>query len=75
MANDESVTLVGFGSFSVAMRAAPTVRNSQTGKEVKVVEKKVVKFKVGKTLKDSVCVKTAKTGCGCGCYKPMVKKK
>jgi len=52
LANDESVTLVGFGSFSVAMRAAPTVRNSQTGKEVKVVEKKVVKFKVGKTLKD-----------------------
>ena len=64
LANDENVTLVGFGSFSVTTRAARTVRHPQTGKEMKVGEKKVVKFKVGKKLKDSVCVKT-KAGCGC----------
>ena len=76
LASDESVTLVGFGTFSVTTRSARTVRNPQTGKEMKVAEKKVVKFKVGKTLKESVCVKE-KVGCGCGCKtdKTMVKKK
>ena len=57
LANDESITLVGFGTFSVTTRSARTVRNPQTGKEMKVAEKKVVKFKVGKTLKESVCVR------------------
>ena len=56
LANDESITLVGFGTFSVSTRASRTVRNPQTGKEMKVAEKKVVKFKVSKTLKESVCV-------------------
>jgi len=76
LANDESVTLVGFGSFSVNTRAARTGRNPQTGKEMKIAEKKVVKFKVGKKLKDSVCVKDkAMTGCGCGCKTGKAKKK
>ena len=57
LANDESITLVGFGSFSVATRAARTGRNPQTGKEIKITEKKVVKFNVGKNLKESVCFK------------------
>jgi len=64
LANDETVTLIGFGSFSVTTRAARTGRNPQTGKEIKIAEKKVVKFNVGKNLKESVCVK-AKAGCGC----------
>ncbi|MBU0663082.1 MAG: HU family DNA-binding protein [Proteobacteria bacterium] len=72
LANDESVTLVGFGSFSVTTRAARTVRNPQTGKEMKIAEKKVVKFKVGKTLKDSVCIKQV---AGCGCKTAKAKKK
>jgi DNA-binding protein HU-beta len=76
LANDESVTLIGFGSFSVATRAARIGRNPQTGKEIKIAEKKVVKFNVGKNLKDSVCIKTkAKAGCGCGCKTPKAKKK
>jgi DNA-binding protein HU-beta len=66
LANDESITLVGFGSFSVTTRASRTVRNPQTGKKMKIAEKKIVKFKVGKLLKDSVCVKK-KAGCGCCC--------
>jgi DNA-binding protein HU-beta len=74
LANDESVTLIGFGSFSVATRAARTGRNPQTGKEIKIAERKVVKFNVGKNLKESVCVKP-KAGCGCACKTVKAKKK
>jgi len=41
----DRVALVGFGSFSVAKRSARTGRNPQTGKEIKIPAKKVVKFK------------------------------
>ncbi len=75
LANDESISLIGFGSFSVTQRAARTERNPQTGKEIKISEKKVVKFKPGQKLKDSVCVKVkAKGGCGCGCKTTKAKK-
>ena len=50
----ERIGLVGFGSFSVAKRAARTGRNPQTGKEIKIAAKKVVKFKAGTDLADSV---------------------
>ena len=46
----ESVTLVGFGSFSIAARAARNGRNPQTGKSIQIPAKKVVKFKAGKSL-------------------------
>jgi DNA-binding protein HU-beta len=74
LADEESVTLIGFGSFSVTTRAARTGRNPQTGKEMKIAEKKVVKFNVGKNLKESVCVKP-KSGCGCACKTGKAKKK
>jgi len=48
------VTLVGFGSFSVAKRAARNGRNPQTGKPIKIPATKVPKFKAGKELKDAV---------------------
>ncbi|MBN1117904.1 MAG: HU family DNA-binding protein [Bacteroidales bacterium] len=44
------VALVGFGSFSVSERKARTGRNPQTGKEIKIAAKKVVKFKAGSDL-------------------------
>ena len=50
----ERVALVGFGSFSISKRAARKGRNPQTGKEIKIAAKKVVKFKAGKTLADKV---------------------
>ena len=74
LANDESITLIGFGSFSVATRAARIGRNPQTGKDIKIAEKKVVKFNVGKNLKESVCVKP-KAACGCACKTIKAKKK
>lgn len=46
----ERVALVDFGSFSVAQRAARKGRNPQTGKEIKIEAKKVVKFKPGAEL-------------------------
>ncbi|TXI86137.1 MAG: HU family DNA-binding protein [Crocinitomicaceae bacterium] len=52
-ANDR-ISLVGFGSFSVSERAARTGRNPQTGKEIKIEAKKVVKFKAGSELTDKV---------------------
>ena len=50
----DRIGLVGFGSFSVAKRAARTGRNPQTGKEIKIAAKKVVKFKAGADLSGSV---------------------
>jgi DNA-binding protein HU-beta len=47
---DGKVTLVGFGTFSVAKRAARTGRNPRTGKEIKIKAKKVAKFKAGAEL-------------------------
>ncbi|MBU1184961.1 MAG: HU family DNA-binding protein [Proteobacteria bacterium] len=46
--------LVGFGTFSVVKRKAREGRNPQTGKTIKIAAKKVVKFKAGKVLADSV---------------------
>lgn len=48
------VTLIGFGTFSVSEREARTGRNPQTGASIKIDAKKVVKFKPGKELSDSV---------------------
>ena len=46
----DRVGLVGFGSFSVVQRSARTGRNPQTGKEIRIPAKKVVKFKPGAEL-------------------------
>jgi DNA-binding protein HU-beta len=52
-ANDK-IALVGFGSFGVSERSARTGRNPQTGKEIKIAAKKVVKFKPGSELNDAI---------------------
>ena len=50
----ESVSLVGFGSFSVRERAGRTGRNPRTGEEIKIDATKIPAFKAGKALKDAV---------------------
>jgi len=50
----DRVALVGFGSFGVSERGARTGRNPQTGKEIKIAAKKVVKFKPGAELSAGV---------------------
>jgi DNA-binding protein HU-beta len=52
--NGDRVALVGFGSFSVAEREERMGRNPQTGAEIKIPAKKVVKFKAGAELSDLV---------------------
>ena len=50
----DKVALVGWGTWSVSERAARTGRNPQTGKEIQIAAKNVVKFKAGAGLSDSV---------------------
>ena len=54
LANGDTVTLTGFGVFSVSSRAAPTGRNPQTGEAVDIPARKAPAFKAGKALKDAV---------------------
>lgn len=51
---NDTVSLVGFGTFSVKKRAARTGRNPQTGATIKIKASKVPSFKAGKGLKDAV---------------------
>ena len=50
----DRIALVGFGSFSISKRAARMGRNPETGKEIKIAAKKVVKFKAGSELAKKV---------------------
>ena len=50
----DKLSLVGFGSFSVSKREARNGRNPQTGKEIKIAAKNVVKFKAGTDLTGNV---------------------
>ncbi len=50
----DKISLVGFGTFEVAKRAARTARNPQTGAALKIPASKAPKFKAGKALKDLV---------------------
>ncbi|MGL5057658.1 MAG: HU family DNA-binding protein [Fusobacteriaceae bacterium] len=50
----DSVSFVGWGKWEVVQREAREVRNPQTGEPIKVPAKKVVKFRVGKTLEEKV---------------------
>ena len=50
----DDVRLVGFGTFSVANRAATTGRNPRTGEPIKIPASKQPKFKAGKDLKEAV---------------------
>lgn len=49
-----TVSLVGFGSFSVTKRPARTGRNPRTGDAIKIKSAKVPKFRPGKALKDAL---------------------
>ena len=53
------VSLIGFGTFSVAERKARKGRNPQTGKEIKIAAKKVPKFSAGAGLKAAAAGKAA----------------
>ena len=48
------VTLVGFGTFKKVYRKTRKGRNPQTGKQIKIKGRNVVKFKAGKTLQSKI---------------------
>ncbi len=50
----QKVTIVGFGTWSVAKRKARTGRNPQTGAVIKIAARKVPKFTPGSDLKKAV---------------------
>lgn len=50
----QKVTIVGFGTFSVAKRKARVGRNPQTGDPIKIAAHKVPKFACGSELKKAV---------------------
>jgi len=54
LSDGTSVSLVGFGTFSVSDRAARSGRNPRTGETIHIAATRVPKFKAGKGLKDAV---------------------
>jgi DNA-binding protein HU-beta len=54
LTKEESVSLVGFGTFGVKKRAARKVRNPRTGQEMMIKAATVPYFKAGKNLKETV---------------------
>ena len=52
--NEDSVALIGFGTFMVKHRAERKGRNPQTGAEITISAANIPSFKAGKSLKDSV---------------------
>lgn len=50
----DTVSLVGFGTFSIKERAARKGRNPKTGQEIEIAASKVADFKAGKRLKEFV---------------------
>lgn len=51
LAKGDKLTLVGFGTFSTANRAARKGQNPQTGKKIDIPASVTPKFKAGNTLK------------------------
>ena len=50
----DQVSLVGFGTFLLRERASRSGRNPQTGETIEIAAAKILAFKAGKALKDSV---------------------
>lgn len=61
MEKGDKVTLVGFGTFSVAHRKARTGRNPSTGAPLHIPAKQVPKFSAGSKLREAVMGKGEKS--------------
>lgn len=57
---DDNVTLVGFGTFSVLNRAARNGRNPQTGATITIEASRTPKFKAGKDFATALAEEPAK---------------
>ncbi|MHA7840692.1 MAG: HU family DNA-binding protein [Gammaproteobacteria bacterium] len=54
LADGDSVTIPGFGTFAPSHRAAREGRNPQTGESMQIPASTSAKFKPGKALKDAL---------------------
>ncbi len=54
LVKDDTVQLIGFGTFKVSKRAARQGRNPRTGETIKIPASKVPSFSAGSALKDAV---------------------
>ena len=54
LSKGDSLSLIGFGTFSISERAARAGRNPRTGETIQIKAAKLPKFKAGKALKDAV---------------------
>ena len=54
LAGGDQVALLGFGTFSIKVRAARVGRNPKTGEPINIAEAKIPSFKAGKGFKDAV---------------------
>ncbi len=54
MAANDKVTLIGFGTFSVAEKGARTGINPRTKEKIEIPARKQVKFKAGADLNEKV---------------------
>lgn len=54
LADNGSVSILGFGTFGVSQRAARTGRNPKTGETIKIAASKTPKFSAGAKLKAAV---------------------
>ena len=60
VAKGDSVTLVGFGTFKSAARAAREGKNPKTGEKIKIAATTVPKFSAGATFKQEVASQAKK---------------
>jgi DNA-binding protein HU-beta len=72
---NESVALLGFGTFSVGARSSRTGKNPRTGEALTIPARNVPKFSPGKALKDVVNAtkKEKKAGAKKAAAKPAAK--
>jgi DNA-binding protein HU-beta len=54
LAAGDKVTVPNFGTFQISQRPSRTGRNPATGEAITIAASKSVRFKVSKTLKDSL---------------------
>jgi DNA-binding protein HU-beta len=52
--NNDTVSIVGFGTFMLRERAARTGRNPKTGGSIEIAASRAPAFKAGKAFKDAV---------------------
>lgn len=54
MKKGDTVSIIGFGTFSVRERSARTGRNPKTGEAIQIAASRAPGFKAGKAFKDAV---------------------